>query len=300
MAPKQRKGASSKSKDKDEKADDKKADGKKGDAPGKEPSFMDKHVLKVQIGLMCVAFLVSVIPRIINGHDKYRFEDSYKDPIAWHKHFAKDYSSLFSSWGYNLHSNASKRLHSLLGAKASSATVLDVGAGSGLVGIELKRLGFKHITGLDVVPEILAEANATGAYEHVVSADIESLPSSLSASGFDAVLCIGTAGYLARGERDTTGPALDHSRAASGPVAEVSRVDKLFEEWLRVLKPGGILGLTAEVLLKAPWEDAFAKLQQAGSLKQLEVKGPMSFVPLNGDKLVAGEQVHMYFYEKTQ
>jgi ubiquinone/menaquinone biosynthesis C-methylase UbiE len=293
MAPQQRKNVSGKTKDKEK--DDKKEAG-----PKKAPTFLEKHVLKIQLSLMFVACLVSVVPRMLQGHDRYRFEDSYKDPIAWHRHFAKEYSSLFSEWEYQLHTNASVRLHSLLGRADDSISVLDVGAGSGLVGMELKRLGIKHITGVDVVSEILEQANETGAYERAIAADAEHLPMELPSASFDAVMCIGTVGYLGRGERDENGPALDHSREAKGPPAEASRVEKLLQEWLRVLKPGGILGITAEVLLKSPWEDALHKLREEGHLTHLEASGPLLFVPKNMDKWISEQKVHMYFNQKPE
>merc|ERR1711865_33067 len=102
------------------------------------------------------------------------------------------------------------------------ANVLDLGTGSGLVGLELKRLGYQHITGIDVVPEILQVADATRAYGKLITADIEAVPSglfvsqhgsvNLTNSSFDAVLCVGTSGYLARGEFDADGPSLDRAR----------------------------------------------------------------------------------------
>lgn len=36
--------------------------------------------------------------------------------------------------------------------------VLDIGAGTGLVGVELAKLGFEHLIGLDISPEMLAQA----------------------------------------------------------------------------------------------------------------------------------------------
>lgn len=298
MAPQQRKNGGGKAKD--AKGDDKKKDNDTKKEPA-EKTFMEKHILKVQMGLMTVAFLASVVPRVLQGHDRYRFEDSYKDPVAWHRQFAKEYTSLFKEWGYGLHVNASERLQGLLvhaGVEAASARVLDVGAGTGLVGVELQRLGFQHVQGIDVVPEILMEANATGAYEHVVVADAEVMPMEFANSSFDVVLCIGTLGYLGRGEIDENGPALDHSRTSKGPQAEAARAEKLLKEWLRVLKPTGILGLTAEVMLKGAWEEAFHALQEVGLLKSLEVSGPLSLVPLNGDKYTAEEKAHMYFLQK--
>jgi len=75
-------------------------------------------------------------------------------------------------------------------------------------------------------------------------------------------------------------------------------VEKLLRGWLRVLKPSGILGLTSEVLLKSPWEEAFHALEQNGSITHLESRASLNFLPLNGDKWTAEQTVHMYFYQK--
>jgi SAM-dependent methyltransferase len=294
MAPQQRKNAAGKAKEKDAKRDSKKETEEK-----KEPTFLEKHVLKIQLALLFVAFLTSVIPRLQQGHDRYRFEDSYKDPIAWHRHFAKEYVSLLDQWGYTLHVNVSRRLHGFL-SDATGASVLDIGAGSGLVGVELQRLGVPHITALDVVPEILEEANATGAYENVIQADVEAVPLELVSASFDAVVCVAAAGYLGRGERDEHGPSLDHKREAKGPQAEASRVDNLLKEWLRLLKPGGVLALTAEVLLKDSWEEALRRLQQDGSVTHLDSIGPVDFLPNNSDRWTSEQTVFLYFYRKHE
>lgn len=297
MAPTQRKSGPGSAKKKDAKEDAKKKDAD----TEKKPTFMEKHILKVQMGLMTVAFLASVVPRILQGHDRWRYEDSYKDPVAWYGQFAKNQTSLFGDWNYSLHIKASERLEGFLaqgGVDTAGAHVLDVGTGAGLLGVELQRRGFKHISGIDVVPEILAEAKSTGAYEHVLAADAEAAPLAFTNASFDVVLCVGTSGYLGRGESDENGPALDHSREASKPLAEASRVEKLLKEWLRVLKPAGILGMTSEVLLKGAWEEAFHALQQEGLLTPLESTGPLPLVPGNSDSYTADMKVQMYFQQK--
>lgn len=284
---------------KNEEKDAKKKDDKKEAEVAKPPSFMERHVLKVQMGLMVLAFLFSVVPRLLQGHDRFRFEDSYKDPIAWTTHFAKNYTTLARDWGVTLPINVSARLHQQVGqASVEQAKVLDVGAGSGLVGMELHRLGFRHVTGIDIVPEILEEAEHTGAYEHLYTADAEALPMKFENASFDAVLCVSTAGYLGRGESGEGGPVLDHAREAKGPPAEASRVDKLLKEWLRVLKPGGVLGITVEELLKLTWEEAFSEFQTAGLLTALSTDTGL-FMPFNGDKWCAEQKVHMYFLAKA-
>jgi len=97
-------------------------------------------------------------------------------------------------------------------AKAD-AKVLDAGAGTGLVGVELKKLGFKHITAIDISTGMLNVAKETGAYEDLKR---EVLGSELSyaTDSFDAVISVGTL---------TIGHAPPES----------------LDELIRVTKPGG-------------------------------------------------------------
>ena len=45
---------------------------------------------------------------------------------------------------------------------AAQLRVLDVGAGNGMVGEELDRMGAKHIVGVDIIPEAAEAAQRTG------------------------------------------------------------------------------------------------------------------------------------------
>ncbi|MDF0528654.1 class I SAM-dependent methyltransferase [Tsukamurella sp. 8F] len=77
-----------------------------------------------------------------------------------------------------------------------TATVLDVGCGTGLVGRELKRVrGGLTLIGLDLSPEMAAIANQTGAYDRAVG-DINLLSPSVSTDAAvqpaNHVVCCGT------------------------------------------------------------------------------------------------------------
>ena len=73
----------------------------------------------------------------------------------------------------------------------TDAKVLDAGAGTGLVGVELKKLGFTDITAIDISPGMLDVANQTGAYKAVQRAVLgEHLDYDTDA--FDAVISVGT------------------------------------------------------------------------------------------------------------
>jgi predicted TPR repeat methyltransferase len=54
----------------------------------------------------------------------------------------------------------------------SKTTIVDAGCGTGLVGIELAKLGAKEIVGLDISQGMLDVASKTGAYKNFKIADL--------------------------------------------------------------------------------------------------------------------------------
>jgi predicted TPR repeat methyltransferase len=114
------------------------------------------------------------------------------------------------------------------------AAILDAGCGTGLAGVELARLGFDHLNGLDFSPQMLEVAGARGVYSRLFEADLtQTLP--LADASFDAMICTGTFTHA-------------HVGAACLP------------ELFRVLRPGGLFACTVH---KDVWEEAgFAAMTQ--------------------------------------
>ncbi len=76
---------------------------------------------------------------------------------------------------------------------AGSGPILDAGCGTGIVGSALRVLGYPQITGLDLSPEMLEVAEATGAYADLIEARLGGqLP--FDDDSFAGVLCIGSFG----------------------------------------------------------------------------------------------------------
>ena len=71
------------------------------------------------------------------------------------------------------------------------AKILDAGAGTGMVGKELARLGFKHITALDLSPGMLIEAKKKSVYEDLKVGDLGK-PLEFETGRFAGTTCIGT------------------------------------------------------------------------------------------------------------
>lgn len=93
--------------------------------------------------------------------------------------------------------------------------VIDLGCGTGAAGAELRRLGFHHIDGLDLSPDMLAIARDRSVYAEVFTTDLLG-PLPLADSAYHAAISAGTF---------TSG----HVGAAALP------------EVLRIVKPQGLI-----------------------------------------------------------
>lgn len=88
-----------------------------------------------------------------------------------------------------------------LGRPASSLRVLDMGAGNGMVGEELARMGAEHLVGIDILPEArsAAERDRPGVYQDYVVADLTNLTepdhAKLTAARFNCLTCVAALGF---------------------------------------------------------------------------------------------------------
>jgi ubiquinone/menaquinone biosynthesis C-methylase UbiE len=108
----------------------------------------------------------------------------------------------------------------------SNTTIADAGCGTGLVGVELAKLGAKAIDGLDISQGMLDVASKTGAYRNFKIADLTAtLP--FRDGTYDVVTCCGT---------------FTHGHLGPEPL----------EEFLRVAKISGIVVAT---ILESHWQE---------------------------------------------
>jgi len=108
----------------------------------------------------------------------------------------------------------------------SNMAIVDAGCGTGLVGVELAKLGAKAIDGLDISQGMLNVASKTGAYRTFEIADLTgTLP--FADGTYDVVTCCGT---------------FTHGHLGPEPL----------EEFLRVAK---ISGIVAATILESHWQD---------------------------------------------
>ena len=149
-----------------------------------------------------------------------------------------------------------------------SKAVLDLGCGDGMVGEALTCRGFTDITGLDIAEKMLRVAAERGVYKELQQADLmKTLPAESSA--FDIVSCVGTSTYLS---------------------------PTVMEEWLRVVKEGGLVAVTHKTAVVEEWEEEQDKLQREGRWRRVFRSDPLCYLP--GLVHPALERVTVFLFRK--
>ena len=122
-------------------------------------------------------------------------------------------------------------------AKNTDTPILDVGAGTGLVGEFLYRTGNKKIIGIDISPEMLEQAKSKECYSSLMKADVtRKIP--LKSNSIGAIVSAGT---------------FTHGHV--GPDA--------FDELLRITKPGGlfVLSINSKVFINIGFQEKFLRIK---------------------------------------
>jgi len=123
--------------------------------------------------------------------------------------------------------------------RSTDTPILDVGAGTGLVGESLYKKGNKNIIGIDISPEMLEQAKLKGCYSSLITGDV-SKKISLKSNSIGAIVSAGT---------------FTHGHV--GPNA--------FDELLRITKPGGlfVLSINTKVFIKNGFKEKFIQIKNS-------------------------------------
>jgi predicted TPR repeat methyltransferase len=128
--------------------------------------------------------------------------------------------------------------------------ILDAGAGTGLVGCCLHKLGYTDLLAIDLSEEMLRKARNKKVYKKLHQMDLgETL--NFPDDAFDAVVCVGVLTY-------------GHAPASS------------LREMIRVTKPGGhiVFSLRTDAYEPLGFKVVQAALESAGNWKLVEISDP--------------------------
>jgi predicted TPR repeat methyltransferase len=138
------------------------------------------------------------------------------DVKRYYDEWAAAYDRDLADWAYTAPDVASRLL---IRHGVDLARVLDAGCGTGLVGTALRRGGYTGtLHGVDLSPESLRRAEATGAYDRTAVADLQRGLDDEDAA-YDALTCVGVMTY-------------------------VPDVERCWREFARVVRPDGVVVVT--------------------------------------------------------
>ncbi|XP_060557622.1 uncharacterized protein LOC132718037 [Ruditapes philippinarum] len=119
----------------------------------------------------------------ISGAD-INIEDSQKAYGQWASTYNKD----SEKYRFNNYLKIAEILQGLYPEdKRGNTTILDIGAGTGLVAKELRKHGFQHIDALEPSEAMLDEARKNNLYENYFVEFITESPSSIPANSYDVL-----------------------------------------------------------------------------------------------------------------
>ena len=131
--------------------------------------------------------------------------------------------------------------------KDKSLRIIDVGCGTGLVGVELEKGGFSNFDGIDISQEMIDIAKQRGYSKLFIGSLNDSLP--CENNEYDAALCVGV---------------FTHDHVGS------NRLDEL----VRIVKPGGIICFTVNegVYDSYGFDSKIKNLESTNIWKILEIR----------------------------
>ena len=170
------------------------------------------------------------------GYDEAYSLETPEDSIKLYKKWAKTYDNDFA---INSNYVSPEKISSFFNkyAKKTDSPVLDVGAGTGLVGEFLKKSNKKDIIGIDISLEMLKQAESKKCYSSLIEADItKKIP--LEDKSIGAIISAGT---------------FTHGHV--GPEA--------IDELLRITKPGGlfVISINLKFFVNAGFQKKFLKIK---------------------------------------
>ncbi|UYV37906.1 class I SAM-dependent methyltransferase [Rhodobacteraceae bacterium D3-12] len=172
-----------------------------------------------------------------NSNDDLDAVYGLKTPEDHRRHYDGWADSYDSGFAADMDYRLPERVAAAFAADAPAGPVLDLGAGTGLVGVALAELGIGPVDGTDISPEMLKTAAGKAVYRNLFEGDILSrLPVA----------------------DDSYGSAISTGTFTNGHVGP-----EAIDEVLRVVRPGGLIAISvnAEHWQQAGFEAKFDALQ---------------------------------------
>jgi predicted TPR repeat methyltransferase len=189
------------------------------------------------------------------SQSSYRLQSAYaakdgQEAAELYDSWAEDYERRVSSWGYITPAVAAWFLGRYVAPE--DGTVLDAGAGTGLMGLVLAPLGYRDLIGIDVSRDMLEYAREKGVYRELRQMELGGrldLPS-------DAFAAVVAAGVFAAG----------HAPPES------------FEDLIRVTKRGGyvIFSVRTDVYLEGGFKEKQEALEREDRWQLAETSEPFA------------------------
>ena len=176
---------------------------------------------------------------------------------AYYDDWADGYDATLQGWDYRAPGDAASLLAPHL---SDGARVLDVGCGTGLLGVALRSHAAVRLEGIDISAASLEQARRRGLYGRLMRHDLTQLPLPVPDGAFDIAACVGVLTYIESAEA-------------------------LLRDMCRALRPGGLVAFTQRTDL---WEvrgfDAvIAGGEASGLWQRLHLSPPRPYLPANRD-----------------
>ena len=189
------------------------------------------------------------------SQSSYRLQNAYaakdgQEAAELYDSWAEDYERRVSSWGYITPAVAAWFLGRYVAPE--DGTVLDAGAGTGLMGLVLAPLGYRDLIGIDVSGDMLEYAREKGVYRELRQMELGGLLD-LPSDAFAAVVA---AGVFAAG----------HAPPES------------FEDLIRITKRGGyvIFSVRTDVYLEGGFKEKQEALEREDRWQLVETSEPFA------------------------
>ncbi|XP_019633587.1 PREDICTED: uncharacterized protein LOC109477013 isoform X1 [Branchiostoma belcheri] len=136
---------------------------------------------------------------MLNGKTDNQFDRvasltaDYAETQAGYSEWATKYEEDMTNMGYNGPRQIVSLMHDVLGGVMTPSTVrvLDVPAGTGMVGSELQKLGYTNADGLDANADMLKVAESKHVYRRLIETKLGTGELPVEPNTYDAVLLVG-------------------------------------------------------------------------------------------------------------